>query len=195
MVDSEEGVLTSLMNGPLADLFDEGEFIRGVSGAGNNFAHGHYGYGPRYKDRLLDSVRHAAEACESLQCFFLMHSLGGGTGSGMGTYVLSLLEDEYPEVYRFTSSVFPSGDDDVVTSPYNAAFAACELRDHADCVFPIENQALLEMCSVVDGKSCRSLTDATPAQAKQSSDKPFDQMNLLAAQMLANLTSCSRFPG
>lgn len=33
-----------------------------------------------------------------------MHSLGGGTGSGVGSYVLGLLEDEYPDVYRFTMS-------------------------------------------------------------------------------------------
>lgn len=34
----------------------------------------------------------------------MMHSLGGGTGSGVGSYILGLLEDEYPDVYRFTTS-------------------------------------------------------------------------------------------
>jgi hypothetical protein len=42
-----------------------------------------------------------------------------GTGSGLGTYVLNLLHDEYPDVYRFTTAVYPSADDDVITSPYN----------------------------------------------------------------------------
>lgn len=42
-----------------------------------------------------------------------------GTGSGVGTKVLELLQDEYPEVYRFTTAVFPSAEDDVITSPYN----------------------------------------------------------------------------
>ncbi len=42
-----------------------------------------------------------------------------GTGSGVGTKVLELLRDEYPEVYRFTTAVFPSAEDDVITSPYN----------------------------------------------------------------------------
>ena len=41
------------------------------------------------------------------------------TGSGLGTFVLEMLEDIYPEVYRFTTCVFPSKDDDVITSPYN----------------------------------------------------------------------------
>jgi tubulin epsilon len=31
------------------------------------------------------------EQCESLQSFFLLHSLGGGTGSGLGTFILGLL--------------------------------------------------------------------------------------------------------
>lgn len=42
-----------------------------------------------------------------------------GTGSGVGTNVLGLLEQHYPEVYRFTTAVYPSDDDDVITSPYN----------------------------------------------------------------------------
>ena len=42
-----------------------------------------------------------------------------GTGSGLGTSVLNLLADEYPDVYRFTTAVYPSADDDVITSPYN----------------------------------------------------------------------------
>ena len=42
-----------------------------------------------------------------------------GTGSGVGTRLLEILKDEYPEVYRFTTAVFPSADDDVITSPYN----------------------------------------------------------------------------
>ena len=33
--------------------------------------------------------------------------------------MLEILKDEFPEVYRFTTAVFPSADDDVITSPYN----------------------------------------------------------------------------
>jgi hypothetical protein len=38
-----------------------------------------------------------------LQCFSLVHSLGGGTGSGVGTFLLPLLADEYPHVFRFVT--------------------------------------------------------------------------------------------
>ena len=67
--------------------------------------------------------------------------------------------DEFPEVYRFTTAVFPSADDDVITSPYNrlnqistsyhfqctpsfsnSVLALHELTEKADCVLPVENQ-------------------------------------------------------
>ena len=64
-------------------------------------AHGHNEYGPRYHDAIIDRVRAAVEHCDSIQCFLLLHSLGGGTGSGLGTYVLGALEPEFPDVFRF----------------------------------------------------------------------------------------------
>lgn len=43
-------------------------------------------------------------------------------------------------MYRFVTSVYPSGEDDVITSPYNSVLAMKELNEHADCVLPIENE-------------------------------------------------------
>src|SRR5439155_1708890 len=37
LVDMEEGVLRSILSSPLRDLFDGEQFIRDVSGAGNNW--------------------------------------------------------------------------------------------------------------------------------------------------------------
>lgn len=51
-----------------------------------------------------------------------------------------MLEDEFPEVYRFVTAVYPSNEDDVITSPYNSMLAMKELNEHADCVLPIDNQ-------------------------------------------------------
>lgn len=78
--------------GPLADVLDQTQLVYDVSGAGNNWAHGHHGYGPAYRDALLEQLRRAAEGCDSLQSFLLLHSLGGGTGSGLGTYILGMLQ-------------------------------------------------------------------------------------------------------
>ena len=41
--------------------------------------------------QILEKIQRTVEACDSLQSFLLLHSLGGGTGSGVGTYILELL--------------------------------------------------------------------------------------------------------
>ena len=60
--------------------------------------------------------------------------------------MLNLLEEEYPDVYRFVTAVYPSADDDVITSPYNSVLAMRELTEKADCVLPIENQVTVVIC-------------------------------------------------
>lgn len=82
--------------------------ISGQSGAGNNWAKGHYTEGAELVDTVLDVVRKEAESCDCLQGFQLAHSLGGGTGSGMGTLLISKIREEYPDRIMNTFSVMPS---------------------------------------------------------------------------------------
>eukprot|EP01001_Neometanema_parovale_P004448 NODE_1628_length_1657_cov_114.443937_g1549_i0.p1 GENE.NODE_1628_length_1657_cov_114.443937_g1549_i0~~NODE_1628_length_1657_cov_114.443937_g1549_i0.p1 ORF type:complete len:486 (-),score=68.65 NODE_1628_length_1657_cov_114.443937_g1549_i0:105-1562(-) len=212
-IDMEEGPLASIMRGPLSNLFDPGHFISDVGGCGNNWAVGFCDYGPKYRDDILNSVRQQAEHCDSLQTFLLTHSLGGGTGSGLGTYVLNLLEDEFPHVYRFCCSVFPSKDDDVITSPYNSVLSIHQLISHADCVLPIDNQSLsdistraLQSCGKPGGEHGASTPKDQLFNIAETNSKAYkkgmakggqayDAMNNIAANMLCNLTSSMRFPG
>ena len=63
---------------------------------------------PVQVDSVLDVVRKEAESCDCLQGFQLTHSLGGGTGSGMGTLLISKIREEYPDRIMNTFSVVPS---------------------------------------------------------------------------------------
>lgn len=83
-------------------------FASGQSGAGNNWAKGHYTEGAELVDSVLDVVRKEAESCDCLQGFQLTHSLGGGTGSGMGTLLISKIREEYPDRMMLTFSIVPS---------------------------------------------------------------------------------------
>lgn len=62
---------------------------------------GYHVHGSEYHDRIEESVRCVVEKCDRLHGFLLMHSLGGGTGSGLGTATLKLLRDNYPHVERY----------------------------------------------------------------------------------------------
>jgi tubulin epsilon len=205
LVDMEEGVINEVLNGPLQDLFDAKQTVRSTDGSGNNWAHGQH-YGAQYGGEVLESLRAVAETCDSLQSFFLMHSLGGGTGSGLGTYITSLLGDAFPKVYRFTTAVFPSAGDDVVTSPYNSVLSSSELIDHSDCVLPVDNQSLAEVVAMINKdtekeqkrtasrEASASLLSSRDARVKKKK-QAFADMNRVAAHMLTNLTASMRFEG
>jgi tubulin beta len=75
---------------------------------GNNWAKGHYTEGAELVDSVLDVLRKEAEGCDCLQGFQLAHSLGGGTGSGLGTLLISKIREEYPDRIMNTFSVVPS---------------------------------------------------------------------------------------
>ena len=76
------------------------------------------------------------------------------------------MQDLYPDIFRFTVSLFPSEDDDVVTSPYNAMLALNELVEHASAVLPIENQALMDIVAMVDSRVERSKVRASGENAQ-----------------------------
>lgn len=64
---------------------------------------------------------------------------------------LIVLKEHYPEVFRFNASVFPIKENsDVITSPYNSLLALNELRKNADCVLPIDNEALIAITSKIN---------------------------------------------
>ncbi len=108
LVDLEPGTMDSVRSGPFGQIFRPDNFVFGQSGAGNNWAKGHYTEGAELVDSVLDVVRKEAESCDCLQGFQLTHSLGGGTGSGMGTLLISKIREEYPDRIMNTFSVVPS---------------------------------------------------------------------------------------
>lgn len=198
LVDMEEGVVNEITKGPLGEVFDSRQLITSVSGSGNNWAVGYQRYGIEYREKISESIRHAAEQCDCLQSFSVLHSMGGGTGSGLGTYILELLASEYPDVYRFVTCVYPSEDDDVITSPYNSVLAMHQLTEFADCVLPVENQSLLDICAKINKSQHKSAVKAKTAvteAAGQEKQKPWDKMNNIVANMLLHLTSSARFEG
>jgi len=152
----------------------------GQSGAGNNWAKGHYTEGAELVDSVLDVVRKEAESCDCLQGFQLTHSLGGGTGSGMGTLLISKIREEYPDRIMNTFSVVPSPKvSDTVVEPYNATLSVHQLVENTDETYCIDNEALYDICF-------RTLKLTTPT---------YGDLNHLVSATMSGVTTCLRFPG
>jgi tubulin beta len=164
----------------LGDLFKPDNFVYGSSGAGNNWAKGHYTEGAELIDAALDVVRKEAEGCDCLQGFQITHSLGGGTGSGMGTLLISKIREEYPDRMMCAFSVVPSPKvSDTVVEPYNATLSTHQLVENADEVMCIDNEALYNICF-------KTLKLTTPT---------YGDLNQLISLVMSGITACLRFPG
>ncbi len=148
--------------GPFGQLFRPDNFVFGQSGAGNNWAKGHYTEGAELVDQVLDVVRREAEGCDCLQGFQITHSLGGGTGAGMGTLLISKIREEFPDRMMATFSVVPSPKvSDTVVEPYNATLSVHQLVENSDETFCIDNEVshirTFHMDSRTDTQSRRSM--------------------------------------
>ena len=74
----------------------------------------------------------------------LKHSIAGGTGSGMGSFLLENLHDAFPKKLIQTYSVFPNLENasDVVVQAYNSVPTMRRLIQHADSVVVLDNTSL-----------------------------------------------------
>ena len=81
----------------------------------------------------MDMIDREADNSDSLEGFVLSHSIAGGTGSGMGSYILEKLNDHFPKKLIQTYSVFPNWENqsDVVVQPCKT----CLLFQGRLCVF------------------------------------------------------------
>ena len=172
--------MDSVRSGPYGQIFRPDNFVFGQTGAGNNWAKGHYTEGAELIDGVLDVVRKEAESCDCLQGFQMCHSLGGGTGSGMGTLLISKIREEYPDRMMLTFSVVPSPKvSDTVVEPYNATLSVHQLVENADECMILDNEALYDICF-------RTLKLTTPT---------FGDLNHLISAVMSGVTCCLRFPG
>merc|ERR1712173_241848 len=180
LMDLEPGTMDSVRAGQFGNIFRPDNFVFGQTGAGNNWAKGHYTEGAELIDSVLDVVRKEAEGCECLQGFQISHSLGGGTGSGMGTLLIAKIREEYPDRIMCTFSVFPSPKvSDTVVEPYNATLSIHQLVENTDEVMVIDNEALYDICF-------RTLKLTTPT---------YGDLNHLVSAAMSGVTCGLRFPG
>ncbi|XP_069351631.1 tubulin beta-1 chain [Eulemur rufifrons] len=180
LVDLEPGTMDSIRSSRLGALFQPDSFVHGNSGAGNNWAKGHYTEGAELLENVLEVVRQESESCDCLQGFQIVHSLGGGTGSGMGTLLMNKIREEYPDRIMNSFSVMPSPKvSDTVVEPYNAVLSIHQLIENADACFCIDNEALYDICF-------RTLKLTTPTYA---------DLNHLVSLTMSGVTTSLRFPG
>ncbi|EDM06095.1 rCG34621 [Rattus norvegicus] len=182
LLDLEPRVIHSILNSSYAKLYNPENIYLSEhgGGAGNNWARG-FSQGEKIHEDIFDIIDREADGSDSLEGFVLCHSIAGGTGSGLGSYLLERLNDRYPKKLVQTYSVFPNQDEmsDVVVQPYNSLLTLKRLTQNADCVVVLDNTALN-----------RIATDRLHIQ-----NPSFSQINQLVSTIMSASTTTLRYPG
>ena len=180
LMDLEPEAMSSVRATHFGRLFRPDNFVFGKAGAGSNWAKGYYTEGAELIDSVLDVVRKEVEECDSLQGFQITHSLGGGTGGGMGSLLINKICEEYPNRVIQTSSVVPSPKAGYGTPEYyNTTLSIHQLIENADQVQIMDNEALYNILF-------KTLRLTTPT---------YEDLNRLVSVTMSNVTCCIRFPG
>ncbi|GAA28557.2 Tubulin gamma-1 chain [Clonorchis sinensis] len=181
LLDLEPRVLNTILSSPYARLYNrENVYLsKDGGGAGNIWASG-FSQGEKLEEEIFDIIEREAEGSDSLEGFVMTHSIAGGTGSGMGSYILERLNSRFPKKLIQTYSVFPNAEDtsDVVVQPYNSLLTLKRLTLNADCVVVLDNTALHRIAA-------ERLHIETPSLA---------QINQLVSKVMSASTATLRYP-
>ncbi|KAF2102675.1 tubulin-domain-containing protein [Rhizodiscina lignyota] len=182
LLDLEPRVINGIQTGAYKNIYNPENFYvhKDGSGAGNIWAAG-YAMGESVYEDVMDIIDREADGSDSLEGFMMLHSIAGGTGSGLGSFLLERLNDRFPKKLIQTYSVFPDTKNagDVVVQPYNSLLSMRRLTQNADSVVVLDNGAL-----------SRIAADRLHVQ-----EPSFQQTNQLVSTVMCASTTTLRYPG
>jgi len=180
MVDLEPNVIDDVKNSEFSAIYHPEFLLAGKEDAANNFARGHYTVGKEMIDKVNDRLRKMVDNCDNVQGFVVNHSVGGGTGSGLGALMLERIAVDYRKKSKLGFEAYPSPTiSTCVVEPYNALLTTHWLLDHTEISVLLDNEAMYEICQ-------KHLDIKRPS---------YDTLNRLIAKAVSSMTASLRFEG
>ena len=161
-------------------MFHPEFLLNGKEDAANNFARGHYTVGKEIIDKVSDRLRKLVDNCDNVQGFVVNHSVGGGTGSGLGSLILERLAVDFRKKSKLGFEIYPSPNQSTcVVEPYNALLTTHWLLDHTEVSVLLDNEAIYDICQ-------KQLSIKRPS---------YVNLNRLICKVISSMTASLRFEG
>ncbi|KAI8900249.1 Tubulin/FtsZ family, GTPase domain-containing protein [Globomyces pollinis-pini] len=154
-IDTERKVWNKRSRLSNSTLFDPFYLDHGSSGRGNNWAHGYYD--DSKIDEIMESYRKLVESSYSYDGCMLIHSLAGGTGSGLGSRLTQEIRETYGKNTIMTASFSPFITGETALQNYNSLLSLSVLQRNVDLIGFFPNDSLL--ASVTKHQSIKSHSD------------------------------------
>lgn len=116
----------------------------GTHGRGSCFSMGfHHGLIESDLDSNFDFIRQEVERCDYFSGFVMFHSLGGGTGSGLGSRLAGWLRDSYPMAHLLNVSCMGFRNESAIQN-YNAILSLSHLQANSDGIILVNNDVFFD---------------------------------------------------
>ncbi|SOV14511.1 delta tubulin, putative [Plasmodium sp. gorilla clade G2] len=133
--------------------YNKSNFICGLNGSGNNWAYGFSVHGKNICEdfiNILNKEFEKNESKENIDNILLFHSLAGGSGSGLSSYISYILKDEYPKKNIFNICILPYIFGEISVQSLNTILCLSSLYDCSDGLILIENDKFELMCKKIN---------------------------------------------
>ncbi|EUD64682.1 hypothetical protein C922_04938 [Plasmodium inui San Antonio 1] len=136
--------------------YNKRNFIYGLNGSGNNWS---YGFNVHAKNicedflNLIQKVMESNDSREGVDNIILFHSLSGGSGSGISSYLSYLLKDEYSSVNLLNVCVLPYMFGEISVQSLNSVLCLSSLYDSSDGIVLLENDKFELMCKRMNNEN------------------------------------------
>ena len=149
LIDSEEKVIKSFISSksPISKYFSKySNLLTNASGRGSNWALGHSLTFKEFKKDIninvdcFEKISNFLEKCDFINKILVIHSLGGGTGSGVGTRILEMLSENYPKIDLISCPVFGFNVEKTTLSQFNTFFSIGTVYPIASKIIRLDNE-------------------------------------------------------
>ncbi|XP_063306923.1 tubulin delta chain-like [Pelobates fuscus] len=166
-VDSEPKVIRKIRKQVKKSCFRDSNLIVGRRGRGNNWAFGYSGSCTNTEKSLLDltmeSFRKEVERRDCYSGTVLLHSLCGGTGSGLGAHLCEEIRDTYPAGHILSMTVAPHENGETPLQHYNSLLCLAWLQRYCDGVLLFQNDDVLRRAADLTEKKMPMVSGVQPA--------------------------------
>lgn len=179
MLDLDRSSIDSVRNATWARMCNPDCLIGSSNSSANLWATGHYTEGAEMMGNIIDQIRLQAEITDRLDGFFIMSSLGGGTGSGLGTLVQNKILEEYSSRVMCTFSNLSPNADDNVLAPYNNLLGYTRFIDCSTIAALFDNNSMQDILF----------------RSNPSLRYTYQDLNRISQEAISDMTASTRFPG
>ena len=132
-------------------------------------------------EEAVDVIRKEIEGCNCFQGFEISHSIGSGTGGGMGALLLETMQEEYNDKMIQDYSIIPSPNYSVnILEPMNSILSLNKMINLSNyLVYVIQNEALFNIFT-------NQFKIPKPS---------YDDINSLISSFMSGVSCGIRFPG